>query len=169
MRVVTLTCGLVLAVAAVTPTQETHKPKPSATELIEQLGDAAFKVRRSAEKSLRELGTDAKEALEKAATDHGDAEVRWRAKRLLQQVESGGAGGSPRKGGLRERGKVGPEPSPERRGFGPGRDLDDVFDGPFRRLERDFDVDIPRHRFFQDDFFRDLRAQMDELRRGVGI
>jgi hypothetical protein len=38
--------------------------------------------------------------------------------------------------------------------------LDERFDQMFRDLERDFGISVPRGRFFQEDFFKDLQQQL---------
>jgi hypothetical protein len=124
-------------------------------KLIDQLGDPSYKVRKEAEQALRAKRDAARAALEKTAASHADPEVRWRAQRLLEE-----RGGGER--GLRRRDS---EPRAEGRptpGFGPG--LQDEFDEMFRRLEREFGIDVPRQRFFGNEFFRDLEQQMRDLR-----
>ena len=107
MKTAILTVGLVLALAAAEPAQQAGKSEPSTPDLIEQLGDTAFKVRRHAEDVLRGLGGDAVDALTKAAVDHTDPEVRWRAKRLLRAIEKGDRKPGSSRGGLRDRSAVG--------------------------------------------------------------
>ena len=63
--------------------------------------------------------------------------------------------------GAAERSRV----DPDRPGLPPRPDMRHRFDDLFRQLERDFGVDIPRHRFFEDDFFQDLRGQMDAMQQ----
>ena len=53
--------------------------------LIERLGDRDWKVREKAEAQLLSRGEEAEEALRKAL-DHPDAEVRWRAEKLLRKL-----------------------------------------------------------------------------------
>lgn len=158
------------------PAQETKPPvvkPPVATEatppatdaLIEQLADRSYRARRDAEGALRTRGADALTALRKAATDHPDAEVRWRARRLVAQIEGGEAGA------LQPRGappvQDAPWTSPWRDfGLRGGRDLEDLFGQMFERLERE-GVDVPRTRFFGAEFFKDLRQQMDEIQRAA--
>ena len=38
-------------------------------------------------------------------------------------------------------------------------DVEGIFDDVFEQLERDFGMDVPRHRFFDDAFFKDLNEQ----------
>lgn len=128
--------------------------------LIQELGNDSYKVRLQAEKKLRAMGEKAADALKTAAEDSEDPEVQWRAKRLLRQIEGG------EEGGLRRR----PDRTDRPRTWNLGRprlglpDLDETFDRLFRDLERNFGMDIPRRRFFQDDFFQDLEQQMQDLR-----
>jgi len=122
--------------------QESSEPTP-VEQLIEQLGDPSYRVRQDAERALRARGADAAAALEEAAKHHEDSEVRWRARRLLQRNEGG------KTGSLRE-----------------SEDPGGAFEDLFQRLERDFDIEMPKHRFFADGLFTDLRAQMDRLRSG---
>ena len=151
--------------------QEGEAGEVGVSELIEQLGDPSYKVRRDAEKSLRRLGDGALEALEIAAEDHDDSEVQWRARRLVRQIEHGD--GIDDDGGLEER-RGARRAHPRVRWAWPqqGQELDEAFEGLFERLERDFDMDIPRRRFFADDFFQDLEDQMDDMRsrmRGMSL
>ena len=156
----------VVAQEARPPQAEGSKPATAAAEierLIQELGDRAYRVRRAAERALAEMGTAAVPALQKASKDHTDDEVQWRARRLLRKIE----GGEPE--GLRERrgeegGLRGDRAEP--RSLRP--ELGETFEELFRRLERDFDMDIPRRKFFQDEFFQDLEAQMKAMRRGPG-
>jgi hypothetical protein len=143
-----------LAISASVPAQEPKQAPPATSELIEQLGDASYKTRKAAEDKLRELGDAAKSALQKAADEHEDPEVRWRARRLLQ---GSGAGD----GSLRAR-RLQPAPLRTRE-----PDLDRMFESMFEQLEQQFGVDIPRRSFFQDEFFRDLQRQMQDAFQGL--
>jgi len=58
-------------------------PRKDVLALIEQLGDPRFGLRREAEKKLLELGPGAAPLLAEA-TSSPDAELRWRAARLLR-------------------------------------------------------------------------------------
>jgi hypothetical protein len=58
---------------------------PEIDQLIRQLGASKFVERQAASKALEALGTAARQALSRAAAS-GDAEVRNRAKRLLQAL-----------------------------------------------------------------------------------
>lgn len=161
------------------PAQGETKPVPPATPnaandaaarpWIAKLGSDSYRERLDAERKLRELGSAAVPALRDAAEHGGDTEVQWRARRLLRQIE---AGTSP---GLTERTRADmqePEVGGRSGGSGggagagdPSRAMHDQFDRLFERFERDFGLDIPRHRFFTDDFFRDLQ---DQMQRGGG-
>lgn len=139
--------------------------------LVGKLGAESYRERLDAEKQLREVGKDALPALREALEHGADAETDWRARRLIRQIER--ADGT----GLRARGEDAPRQQPEdgqapqagsRRGQRLERrmqdgDIEQRFDDLFRNLERDFGMDIPRHRFFGDGFFRDLQSQMDAM------
>ncbi len=78
-----------LLLAAATLRAETEpagKPTaPSSHDLVHQLGDKSFLVRQRAQRKLLEMGVPAKDALQ-AALDNPDAEVRYRARQVLEQV-----------------------------------------------------------------------------------
>ncbi|MFN7587891.1 MAG: hypothetical protein ACK5UQ_05205, partial [Planctomycetota bacterium] len=57
------------------------------TSLIRQLGSDSYRQRVEAERRLRELGDVALPALRDAAAQKDDAEVQWRARRLVRQLE----------------------------------------------------------------------------------
>lgn len=136
---------------------------PTVTELIERLGDDSYKVRREAEDALRAEGSAATEELRKAAESHDDAEVKWRAKRLLRQAEgTDGPGLAPRAPGAGRDDRV---PGGGRLRLGPDQDIGTRFDRLFEQLERDFGTQLPRAKFFGGDFFQDLEARMEEMRR----
>ena len=160
------------------PPAEAPPAEAGAEAWIEQLGADSYKQRLEAERRLRELGQAAVPALERAAASHADGEVQWRARRLLRQIERGfGPGLRDRRVGDAQdpvpqdpvpQDSVPQDPVPQGR---PGRALPRdaeamrrQFDRLFERFERDFGMDVPRVRFFEDDFFRDLEAQMDALR-----
>lgn len=158
--------------AETTPPASAAKPDAGkeVASLIRQLGSDSYRQRVDAERRLRELGDVALPALRDAATQKDDAEVQWRARRLVRQLE----GAAPLASRGRTDGKDGvskeraPEfesaPKVQRRqqAFGGGVDDDmrQQFQSLFERLERDFGVDVPRARFFDDSFFRDLQEQM---------
>lgn len=172
-------CSVLLGASAQEPSPErAQDPKagaeaaPSAEELIAQLGDASFRTRTKAERALRSMGKDALPALRRAAADDSDAEVQWRARRLVRQIEQGDEGGlvpRPDRGrpgeGDAPRGGVRTAPWRQERGATPFDDVQRRFDEVFRGLERDFGMDIPRGRFFEDGFFQDLENQMREMQQ----
>src|SRR5262249_8692766 len=57
-------------------------------ELIKQLGDKRFRVRETATRELKAMGSAALLALQQAK-DHRDPEVASRAKRCLEDIENG--------------------------------------------------------------------------------
>lgn len=122
----------------------------SVEQWIGELGADSYRSRVAAEKALRDLGATALPELKKAAQQSGDEEVQWRARRLVRQIERGGAKG------LMPRDAAPVDPQ----GRDTGDSMEQHFDQVFEQLERQFGIDIPRARFFQDDFFRDLKAQM---------
>ena len=132
--------------------------------LIRQLGADSYRQRVEAERKLRELGDAAVPALQDA-TKHGDVEVQWRARRLLRQIEGNAplsargdaSTGQPR--GQEPGRRTEPRPG-QRSPF--GDDMRQDFEALFQRLERDFGLDVPRARFFDEDFFRDLQQQMQD-------
>lgn len=156
------------AVAAASPAQQPQPKEPAAPPpatkpespardpeaLVRSLGSDRYRDRVDAERALRELGAAAVPALKKAAESSDDAEAQWRARRLLRQIEAGK--GEP---GLTPRGRddAPPQGQPERQRREPVRD---EFESLFERFERDFGIDVPRARFFDDGFFRDLQEQM---------
>ena len=161
-----LSLGLLGALAGAPVAQE--RTAPPTRSLIEKLGDDQYRTRRDAEEALGELGRPALEALREAAENHEDEEVRWRARRLIQRIEEGRSGLRQRDPGENQR----PQEPLRGRLLIPGgrlnfgsRDLDEMFERLFGQLEREFDMDIPRGRFFADDFFKDLEGQMDDVRR----
>ena len=65
-------------------------PRPDSgrtAALIAQLGHERFRVREAATLQLSEMGSQIKPALIEA-TDHADAEIAWRAKRILRKWEA---------------------------------------------------------------------------------
>ena len=146
-------------------------PQQRAEDAVKQLGSDTFRERQQAESALRQLGKDALPELRKAAEESKDAEVQWRARRLIRQIEEGAeAGLAPRDAGAV------PQPAEDRdgpllrRGTRPSfpgvpEDMQRRFDELFRSLEQDFGMDIPRARFFDDSFFKDLQQQMDDVQQ----
>lgn len=175
------------------PSVNLHPAKAGAQHWIQQLGSDSYRDRLEAENKLRELGGEAKAALESAAKDESDGEVQWRAKRLLRQLEKAqlreaksGAGKGTRPGlverrsadrdqSSRDQSDLGQGPTIERRrrdqdvgGLGGVDDMRNRFDRLFRRMEKMHGLDVPRHRFFDDTFFNDLKAQMERGQLGLG-
>lgn len=146
------------------PKAEAGQAKPADVgALIRQLGADSYRQRVEAERKLRELGAAAVPALQDA-TKQDDVEVQWRARRLLRQIEGSaplsarGESGSP--GQQREPGRRAEPRTGQRSPF--GDDMRQDFEALFQRLERDFGLDVPRARFFDEDFFRDLQQQMQD-------
>jgi len=143
---------------------------------VRQLGSETFRERQQAEKALRAMGKDALPALRAAAEQDGDAEVQWRARRLIRQIEESDGGAlAPRMGGAKQAEADSREdlrePHERMRAILPQGMPEDVqrrFDELFLNLERDFGMDIPRARFFDDSFFRDLQQQIDDMKKGLG-
>jgi hypothetical protein len=153
-------------------------PQASATktadEWIRDLGSDNYRTRIAAERALRDLGKEVAPALQKAAAEAEDPEVQWRARRVLRQIEGGSQGLVERTRAEREDARSG---APEAGGRAGGRlrrqrleagePMREGFDSMFEKLERQFGIDVPRARFFQDDFFRDLQEQMKGLGSGA--
>ena len=174
-----LMCGVVLAglcmsnlaaqeAKAAAPKLQDSKPQPADPKaLIERLGDAKYQTRKQAEEQLRALGKDALLALDEAAQNSQDEEVRWRAQRIARQIRGGDAAS-----GLKRRSEAQREditPALPGAPFGPVPDLGEFFNRTFERMEREFGLDVPRRHFFQDEFFRDLERQMAESGRRGGM
>src|SRR5262245_30687920 len=75
---------VVAAVLAAAPVAEREAPRVD--RLIEQLGSDSFEEREAAERQLLALGETVLPALRKAASTHGDAEVRARAERIVRAI-----------------------------------------------------------------------------------
>lgn len=144
---------------------------------VRQLGSETFRERQEAEKVLRAMGKDALPALRAAAEQDGDAEVQWRARRLIRQIEESDAGAlAPRAGGGQQAEADAQDAPRDVRGRaravfpqGMPEDMQRRFDDLFVDLERDFGMDIPRARFFDDSFFRDLQQQIDDMQKGMSV
>ena len=164
-----------LTLRAQEPTPEKEPPAAAAQqeragEAVRQLGSETFRERQQAEKALKQMGADALPELRKAAEESKDPEVQWRARRLIRQIEEG------RDAGLAPR-DAGAAPQAEdrdtrvlRRGSRPAfpgvpEDVQRRFDDLFQSLEQEFGMDIPRARFFDDSFFKDLQQQMDDMQQ----
>ncbi|SRR5579875_2738533 len=84
-----LLLGFALAVRSEPPTK--GKPQASPAEIerfIKQLASDRFAEREAASKALDAIGEPALQALKKVATESADAEVRQRAKSVVESVES---------------------------------------------------------------------------------
>lgn len=161
--------------AAVTPPKAGTTPDAAAQQgrvgdAVRQLGSETFRERQQAEKALRQMGADALPELRKAADESKDPEVQWRARRLIRQIEEGADEGlAPRDAGAAQE----PEDRDSRvlrrssrRAFpGVPEDVQRRFDELFQGLEQDFGMDVPRARFFDDSFFKDLQQQMDDMQQ----
>lgn len=166
------------------PEAATREAGKEVANLIRQLGSDSYRQRVDAERRLRELGDVALPALRDAAAQKDDPEVQWRARRLVRQLdgaaplasrgrsEGGNAKADDGKANDGKRGDDRPAdgqsqiesaPKVQRRlpvFGGVDDDMRQQFQSLFERLERDFGVDVPRARFFDDSFFRDLQEQM---------
>jgi hypothetical protein len=81
----TLTALWALCLAGAAWAQEDSKARID--ELVKQLGDEYFETRSKAAEELKKIGAPALEALRKAAADSPDAEVRQRARELVEAIE----------------------------------------------------------------------------------
>lgn len=146
-------------------TQPNAEAAKTAEQWVADLGSESYKTRLEAEKALRSLGKAALPELRKAADAATDNEVQWRARRLVRQIEGGTSGALQQRAKPEADGGGADVPQP-RRLFGRAApqgvpdEVRDQFEDLFRQMERDFGLDIPRGRFFQDDFFRDLQDQL---------
>src|SRR5262249_22135279 len=84
--------ALIWALLAVHPAAGQAPPKQTDAKaiaaLIEQLGSAGYQRREGATRALEKIGRPALAALREAAEKHGDAEVRRRAKGLVEKIEN---------------------------------------------------------------------------------
>lgn len=79
---------IVLAAASGVPGQSDHETVTHRIDrLVRQLGDDRFARREAATKELEAIGEPALGALRKAAS-HDDAEIRWRAKKVVDSITS---------------------------------------------------------------------------------
>jgi hypothetical protein len=76
-----------LLLAFAIPVRSESQPS-EVDRLIKQLGSDSFAEREAASKALGAIGEPALEALRKAVETGDDAEVRWRAKQVVQSVEA---------------------------------------------------------------------------------
>src|SRR5262249_39298797 len=94
MRLIRHICWLTLigAPLAALPMVGQQPSKPAdanaVVALIEQLSSAEYKQREAATRALEGIGLQALAALRLAAEKHGDAEVRRRAKGLVEKIEN---------------------------------------------------------------------------------
>lgn len=132
---------------------EPAKPKLSIEQWIQRLGAERPAQRKAAEDALAEFGAAARSALEAAAEDHEDPEVRWRARRLLRNLDAPA-----------ERGRL-RRVAPDRAGPDVDRDGEDE-SGSNRALRRTFEG----FRGFEEleQQMEDLRRQIEEMQRGFG-
>lgn len=149
---------------------------PSGAEikkLVNQLGAASYRDRRAAESKLEALGEPALDMLRRAAADHADPEVQWRAERLVQRItgEEAGAGpgektGEKTGGGLRPRDGAAPPPA---EGDGEPVELfdttQDFLDRVLRDMESGFPADDPE---WAERIRERMRRQMEDMRRAMG-
>jgi hypothetical protein len=171
------------------PDQPATAQKQDPGAWIKDLGSDSYRTRLDAERALLKLGEAVRPALEKAAGNADDAEVQWRARRLLRQLGRAGGDQLERRGaGPREGAEPEVDSTPRAGGQEPGGSgrplvpwfrrgqpmqpeaVREEFDRLFEQFERDFGLDIPRARFFQDDFFKDLQDQLGKgTTRGQGM
>src|SRR5262249_24106544 len=78
--------AVLLLVLACAPVRGDDKAPPSIDKLVRQLGSDEQDDRDQAEDQLRELGPKALDALRRV-TDHSDAEIRRRARKLVSDIE----------------------------------------------------------------------------------
>ncbi len=236
--------ALSFSLAAPVAAQDSQ-PQASASEAknfdatIDQLGHREFKLRKEAEKKLEHAGADVGSQLREAMENHDDAEVRWRARRLVERLveqpdangqednapnsprtfwqlterepgNDSGHGGKARLWATEEPGKDGSarlwvrddsgtggrarlwttgkpgqqggltwgfvQPNKTNSPFlhvhpgqlGSTKDLESLFEQMFENLEENFDLNVPRESFFDDDFFADLNEQMQASKQGNG-
>jgi hypothetical protein len=179
-----------VTIPAVPPAAPQGTAPVAAQHWIQRLGSDSYRDRLEAEDKLREMGGNAKAALDTAAKNGRDGEVQWRAKRLLRQLEkarlqSAKAGvdksGVDQSPGLVERrstdgsGSKGRRRGPtiERRAradrpreIGGREDMRNEFERLFRDIEKMHGLDVPRDRIFDDTFFKGLNSQMQPGSRG---
>ena len=156
MKTSAIILSTLLLAASPLPAQTTEKI--STEQLIEQLGDPDYEVRKRAEETLLKLGKKALESLEASAEKAEDPEIQWRAGRLIRRIQAGSE-----ERGLSRRQDREPPGLP---GRGPGaevgrRSLQEVME----ELDRVFDVEI---RGLDENLHRDLERSMAELRKSLG-
>lgn len=176
LRTLLLAAGLGLVSTGLAQEPKTSEPATPPTKAAERtvdqwigdLGAESFRTRIAAEKALREMGERALPELKKAAESSTDQEVQWRSKRLVRQIER-----SPEPGLMKRTPGGAATPMPGLRFHGQGGaspdDVQQQFERIFDAMERDLGIDIPRARFFGDDFFRDLKSQLPQGGTSQGL
>jgi uncharacterized protein (TIGR03067 family) len=76
--------AMVVAVGTVNGQTDKETPANQIARLIEQLGNDDFAKRETASKELEAIGEPALSALRRAAVSSPDAEIQWRAERVVQ-------------------------------------------------------------------------------------
>jgi hypothetical protein len=76
--------AIVVAVGTVNGDTDKETPANQIARLIEQLGNDDFAIRETASKELEAIGEPALSALRRAAVSSPDAEIQWRAERVVQ-------------------------------------------------------------------------------------
>lgn len=92
-RAVTFVCAVVALalVAGIAKRREDSITAPNSDRiaaLIKQLGANRFAQREAASKELADIGEQALTALQKATTSKDDVEIRWRAERIIQVINT---------------------------------------------------------------------------------
>ncbi|MEO0479501.1 MAG: PDZ domain-containing protein [Planctomycetota bacterium] len=129
------------------PVTEAEIPGEAIRKAVTDLGSSQFRVREAAENTLRQAGEKARAALKGAVDTTADEELRWRAERLLGELDrarDGEAEVQPRRGGRLRRVPQGAEPRELERGDAPQPD----------EFQRQFD---------------EMRRRMDEMLRSRGV
>jgi hypothetical protein len=83
--VLTIAAWCCLATAATAEEPATDAPPATAEQLVVQLGDASFEQRERASQQLREIGLEARAALDEGVR-HPDAEIAFRCRGLWDEV-----------------------------------------------------------------------------------
>ena len=83
--VLTFAAWCCLATAAWAEEPATDAPRATAEQLVKQLGSASFEQRERASRQLREIGLEARVALDEGMR-HPDAEIAFRCRRLWDEV-----------------------------------------------------------------------------------
>lgn len=131
-------------------------------QLIEQLGDTDYEVRKSAEKRLLERGRKALGPLQKSAKKHDDPEVQWRAGRLARRIEDRSAGKVSRRLGKRDGSRDRKAVGGDERKAGEAADPSRVIERVMRDLDRAL-----LGREFDDGVRHDLERAMEQMRSSL--